>query len=302
VVLGLEIPTAESPAIQAFLASDGGPRASQQLIAGAWWQDPYQDGRRSVAMADLVETVRVLRAAGRRIEVVAIDAVPGPEQEGREEAMAQAVIAARRAHPDAALIVYAGNLHTSIAERSFQPGFAWMAMRVARAGIELVSLNPRGPTGTAWNCTDSVAEHCGVAYLAGRAVEPGIRLEPGPHDHGWFGVASMTASPPAARPVADLDAKIAAAAHSPEALRARALHDYNAKRFGACADMLAQIAEPDAGIAYDHACCLALAGRKDDAFERLRFAIGAGFADFKHLEEDADLASLHGDPRWPIKR
>ena len=42
-------------------------------------------------------------------------------------------------------------------------------------------------------------------------------------------------------------------------------------------------------------------GRKDDALARLRYAIGAGFADLAHVETDPDLASLRDDPRWPIK-
>src|SRR5262249_11590304 len=104
VVLALEIPPDESPAIQAFLASDGSAASRSKLIAGPWWQDVYQDGRRTVAMADLLETVRALRAAGRSIDVVTIDN-PSRESEIREEDMAQRVIAARRAHPDAALIV-----------------------------------------------------------------------------------------------------------------------------------------------------------------------------------------------------
>ena len=100
----------------------------------------------------------------------------------------------------------------------------------------------------------------------------------------------------------DLEAKIAAAARSPQAVAARARRAYGAKRYGECADIFSTIASPDAGIAYDHACCLALAGRKDDALAKLREAIVAGFTDFAHMEADADLASLRGDPRWPMKQ
>lgn len=310
VVLALEIPEDQGPAIGAFLASDGGPAAGRALLAGPWWQAPYQDGRRSVAAADLLETVRALRAAGRSIEVVAIDhAAPAgaaADAETREDAMARNVIAARRAHPDAALIVHAGNLHTSKREVRFLPGFAWMAMRVAAAGIPLVSLDARYADGTAWNCRDAVAEHCGVGFVAGRGAELGIRLEPSPGGayDGWFGVGALTASPPAGRPelAATLDAQIAAAATSPQAVRAKARRAHAAKRYGECADLLATLASPDAGAAYDHACCLALAGRKDEALARLRYALAAGFQDLDHLEKDPDLASLRDDPRWPVKK
>jgi hypothetical protein len=305
VVLGLEIPQAEAPAIQAFLASDGSPATRRRLVAGPWWQDPYQDGRRSVALADLLEQVRTLRAAGRSIEVVVIDE-GGRDAEAREAAMADNVIAARRAHPNAALIVYAGNLHTSKREVSFRPGFAWMAMRVAGAGVPLISLDARYADGTAWSCRDAVAERCGVSFAAGRGPERGIRLERAPNGQydGWFGVGPLTASPPAGRPelAAGLDAKIAAAATSPRAVHAKARRAYDARRYGQCADLLASIPSPDANVAYDHACCLALAGRKDDALARLQYAIGAGFQDLAQIEKDPDLASLRGDPRWPIKK
>jgi hypothetical protein len=310
VVLALEIPQDHGPAIGAFLASDGGPAARRALLAAPWWQAPYQDGRRSVAAADLLETIRALRAAGRAIEVVAIDhaapASAAADAETREEAMAGNVIAARRAHPDAALIVHAGNLHTSKREVRFRPGFAWMAMRVAAAGIPLVSLDARYEDGTAWFCRDAVAEHCGVGFVGGRGADLGIRLEPlasGAYD-GWFGVGPLTASPPAGRPelAATLDAQVAAAAASPQAVHAKARRAYAAKRYGECADLLATLASPDAGAAYDHACCLALAGRKDDALARLRYALAAGFQDLDHLEKDPDLASLRDDPRWPIKK
>lgn len=305
VVLALEAPQDEGPAIQAFLASDGGPAARQKLVAGPWWQAPYQDGRRSVALAELLEEIRTLRAAGRPIEVVAVD-VMSPTAEEREEAMARNVIAARRAHPDAALIVYAGNLHTSKREVSFKPGFAWMAMRVAAAGIPLISLNARYADGTAWICRGAQVESCGVGYLAGRGPELGIRLEPAPGGQydGWFGVGPVTASPPAGRPelAAGIEAKIAAAATSPQAVQAKALRAYKAGRHGECADLLATVAEPDANLAYDHACCLALAGRKDDALARLQYAIAAGFKDLAHAEKDPDLASLRDDPRWPFRK
>ncbi len=49
---------------------------------------------------------------------------------------------------------------------------------------------------------------------------------------------------------------------------------------------------------YNAACALALLGRKDEAFEWLDKAREAGFVDVLHLDEDADLKDLHGDPRW----
>jgi len=195
-------------------------------------------------------------------------------------------------------------LHTSKSEAPSAPGLSWMAMRVAKAGVAVVSLNARYDEGTAWICAGDM-EHCGVAFVLGRGPELGIRLEPSPAGvyDGWFGVGPISASPPAGRLdlAVELEAKIAAAAHSAQAVRARAVRAYDDKRYAECADMLETIAAPDAAVAYDHACCLALAGRKDDALAKLKFAIDAGFQDLPHAQQDEDLASLRDDPRWPIK-
>jgi len=306
VVLALEIPQNHEDSLHAYVASDGGAEARRQLLDEPFWKAPYQDGRRSVAIAELLETVRALRAAGRAIDVVAIDDAAGGTPESREAAMASHVIAARRAHPEAALIVHAGNLHTSKHEVGFKPGFAWMAMRVAAAGIPVISLNARWADGTSWSCSDAVAEHCGVSFMAGRGDERGIRLEPSPDGQydGWFGVGPLTASPPAGRPelAAGIEAKIAAAAAAPSALQTKARRAYEAKRYGECADILAGIASPEADTAYNRACCLALAGRKDEAFTWLQYAIKAGFRSLDQIAKDPDLASLRGDPRWPLKK
>jgi hypothetical protein len=299
-VLALEMWRDQLALVDGYLA---GTATRAQLIAGTAWTQPYQDGRTSVAAVALLDEVRRLRATGRAISVVAIDE-PGLEPEAREAAMANRVIAARREHPQATLLVYAGNLHTKKAAVKVKPGFAWMAMRVAAAGIEVTSYLPRWADGTAWVCTDNVAEHCGVTWIGGRAPStPGaIHVEKSPTDDGWFGVGPITASTPAARPdlAARLDELIAAAAKSPLAIAVRARRAYDANDFTGCADLLATIAAPDSETVYDHACCLARAGRRDEALERLAVAVRAGFANREQAERDEDLASLRADPRWPF--
>ena len=49
---------------------------------------------------------------------------------------------------------------------------------------------------------------------------------------------------------------------------------------------------------YNIACCYALMGETDQAFNWLERAIGEGLEDRVFLLEDSDLNSLHGDPRW----
>jgi hypothetical protein len=202
VVLALEIPEARSPGVPAYLASDGGPAAREALLRGAFWQDPYQDGRRSVAMLALIDTARQLRAAGKRIDLDLFDAdLADPTQETREEAMARHLVATRAARPDAALVVYVGNLHAVRTEHEALPGFTWLAGRLARAGLDFKVLGPRWQRGTAWTCHGNDPAECGEGPVGGDGGPPGITLgtTPGGHYDGWFDVGPVTASPPAGR-------------------------------------------------------------------------------------------------------
>lgn len=49
---------------------------------------------------------------------------------------------------------------------------------------------------------------------------------------------------------------------------------------------------------YNLACTLALLGRTDDALAALRRAIERGYHDFNYMQQDRDLDSLRGDPRY----
>jgi len=49
---------------------------------------------------------------------------------------------------------------------------------------------------------------------------------------------------------------------------------------------------------YNAACSMAQAGMIDSAFARLNILTGAGFSNYSHIMGDADLVSLHNDPRW----
>lgn len=53
-----------------------------------------------------------------------------------------------------------------------------------------------------------------------------------------------------------------------------------------------------AGKEYDIACAYSLKGNKEEAFKWLHTSMESGFRDLQHLRTDADLNSLHDDPRW----
>jgi carboxyl-terminal processing protease len=95
------------------------------------------------------------------------------------------------------------------------------------------------------------------------------------------------------------------AAHAQDlpTLDRQALDAYRAKDFPRSADLFARAVaaapEDEAGRLYNAACATALAGRSGPAMALLARAVDAGFQDADTLGKDSDLASLHGDPRWP---
>ena len=116
-----------------------------------------------------------------------------------DQALAKNVLAARAAHPEATLVVYAGNLHT---RRNGHPGFAgktFMAGYLKQAGLDFLAIDARYEDGAAWVCMDN--KPCGVQKLRGRVgASGGLHMEPsadGNYD-GWYGLGPISASPPAA--------------------------------------------------------------------------------------------------------
>lgn len=106
---------------------------------------------------------------------------------------------------------------------------------------------------------------------------------------------SANAQPAGQAPAAGAPAKTAAELAS-EAMGAYQKKDYalSARLFQAATERGAR----DTDTLYNTACALALAGDRDAAFRFLDSAIESGFRSSAHLEADADLNSLHEDPRW----
>jgi hypothetical protein len=78
---------------------------------------------------------------------------------------------------------------------------------------------------------------------------------------------------------------------------------YQAKQYHRCSELWMEVARQKQGdqVAaplYEVACCAALDHQTDQAFAALERARVAGLRIVEHAEEDPDLVSLHGDPRW----
>jgi hypothetical protein len=197
--VGLELPVAEQPALDAFLASDGGADARAALLTTDFWHRELQDGRSSDAMLELLESLRRLRAA---VSVFAFDVGKPEGFTSRDLAMAQRVRDERQvAAAEEILIIHTGNVHARL-----QKGAPWdaqfepMTWDLHKTFPDLVSLDVSHAGGTAWVCTGATAADCGPRNLTGSGSVDGdgIELFAQPDNfHGRYQVGKITASPPA---------------------------------------------------------------------------------------------------------
>jgi predicted alpha/beta superfamily hydrolase len=206
VTVALEIPTEEESRVAAFLASGGNLEDRDSLLAGAFWQDAFQDGRRSQAMVALLDDLRRWGKEGRKVRVRLLDRLPKAVAPERDRAMAAELEAAFKTSPDDLFLVLTGNLHTRTARGTpWDPKQENMGYLVAPSHPGLLALDVAYAGGTIWMCPDSNPVSCGVQTLHTKGGEraPGVKLyeKPSPEGyHGEYFVGPLTASPPAVPP------------------------------------------------------------------------------------------------------
>jgi hypothetical protein len=119
----------------------------------------------------------------------------------RDGAMADAISAARARAPAHLYLVLVGNLHARKKPGApWDPNVRWMAERLAAREPDLLTLDVRYPSGTAWICQSPQAPDCRETRLRGFPIGPerGIALEPQPQGYdGVYTLGPLTASPPA---------------------------------------------------------------------------------------------------------
>lgn len=188
VVVGLEIPHAEQPAVDAFMASDGGAAAIAKLkTTDHFATDP--DGRASQAMLRLVERLRLFRKSGLPIRVVAF--VPFVLGSQYNRAMAAAWQESLSASPKGRLIALVGSYH---ALRAPARGDHPAAMFIPAA--ETATL---GPATVGGHCFDCESDGCKVHRMdGGAAMARGIVKVAGhsAYDYRYSPGRPFTASPP----------------------------------------------------------------------------------------------------------
>jgi hypothetical protein len=209
VVLGLEIGAENQPAVDAFLASDGGELAAAELLKASHFAFELKDGRNSQAMHGLLDAIRRWRSQGASIEAVCFDAAPGVATSAseRDAAMARTLLDARQQHPAAVVLTLTGNIHNrTVRGAPWDKNYVPMGAHMREAFPETISLDFHSAGGTAWFCTGMSDDlECGAGELDGedRGTEPFIELLEERNELGFDGllyVGSTTASPPAGQP------------------------------------------------------------------------------------------------------
>lgn len=209
VALGLSLPQQEQARLEAYLVSPGAPADQDALLRGDFWLKPYQDGRGSRAVLDLVDRVRSLRASGLPVSLVAFDTETSNGSE-RDLRMADTLLAHREKHRDEVLLVLAGNVHVRP-----RTGVAWderftpMAWHLARADRQLLALDLSYAPGSRWGCDlgHEGTLRCGIlgatpapGVAAAPGMSPNIHLFEAPNEEGFHGllyVGALSASLPA---------------------------------------------------------------------------------------------------------
>lgn len=207
VTVGLELPVENQQRVATFIRSTGSEDAWLKLMEAPFWRNPYQDGRSSEAMANLLEQLRQLRAQGLDVEVFAFDH-PGLKGQKHEDAMAATVLSQVRQTPGRFFLVVSGNVHPRTTQgvpwdASYRP----MGLLLSRQLENVVALDMAYNSGSAWLCAVEGAKQeleCGVRPTRGK--DNGDRFFVHRFDkpneagyHGIFYVGPVTASLPAVR-------------------------------------------------------------------------------------------------------
>lgn len=158
VLLALEMPVSEQPALHRYLASTGSATARAELMSTPFWtiEGDQHDGRRSHDMLDLVERVRQLKAQGGDVSLMAYDVERGPPKSPnhRDQQMAQRVRAAFAALPRGRLLVLGGNVHAMLARPDNAPPQMPVPMGYWLRDLSPWSVDVVAGRGAFWGCRD----------------------------------------------------------------------------------------------------------------------------------------------------
>lgn len=200
VLVGLEFPEAmTADFLEPFHAAPDA-RAGRALAASHpfWTERESPDGRGSVAMLDLLETLRPLVRAGK-VKVFAFDRSGTEDEHADRDLLMARSIAERRAEADT-LLILTGNIHAM--KRVLRRGERTLVPMASHLPAEeTISLNAVAlDNGEAWNCqADGCGVHANPGWRGpGVPDAPALVLEPAPDGRydGMLYLATSTAAPP----------------------------------------------------------------------------------------------------------
>lgn len=221
VVLALEYPRSEQSALDKFMLSKGSPDDLNKLVGGSFWAVKSAFGVTSRSMANLIWTMRSLRAKGHDVKILAFDdsekawgqSSISKEEFGREIDRLMATFLGQSINQAFGKmhIVLAGGYHaTTRRENVFDPNHRAMAHLLSKE-FQIVALSASYVSGEAWACRmmnpADQAPKCGALTVIGRSLpkeapwriglyETASEREAAGFD-GFFVVGKISASPPA---------------------------------------------------------------------------------------------------------
>ena len=197
VALGLEVPSAMSPWLDSYADSDGKGEARASLLSSPHWTRPrrYQDGRGSLAMAELIERMRALRASGRRVRVFGFVPPDIRDPHLYEKGMADEILARRR--DGETIVALVGNVHAM--KHAAESRFAKQPKMASFLPPSTVSLVMRNRGGSQWTCVPECGvTEAGMAFYSDAALDGQVVMKRGEGYDGIVYVGKITASEPAA--------------------------------------------------------------------------------------------------------
>lgn len=185
--VGLELPYTDQKGIDLYLNSLGTKPDQAQLLNLSFWA--FQDGRGSLAMFELIDKIRQLKSNGGNVDLMLYD---NPDALDRDYDMATHILAKTIQKPKDLFVVLSGNIHNEINEGSGRMG-RFVMDKLGDKNV--IALDQGYIGGSAWVC---ISSGCGPIELGGNTgPELGIIMENLGTHHGFFGVDSIHASPPA---------------------------------------------------------------------------------------------------------
>lgn len=195
VTVGVEFAFRNQSALDAYLASDGGPAARAALLAAPMWDPDRADGKSSRAMLLLLEWLRLQHRGGLVSNVVAFDPDMIRDGADREQQMARRLQATAPAG-NGLFIALTGSYHAQIrlADAGTTP-YPPMATLLPRA--QTVSIRIQGSGGRNWSCTERGCGEQDANQTGGAERRLSLRATPdGSYDGEYDLGIPVTPSPP----------------------------------------------------------------------------------------------------------